>query len=294
MSLTDQLLRAAGAAPGLLRDARPVVVSFLRGQLTDDGGAVGRDGRTDIYYTAFALQGLAALGADWPRNRVQAHLDRFGGGDGLDLVHLAALARCRACVGPTGHDRAAQRELVRRIHDFRSADGGFARTPGQESGTVFECFLSWGAIQDTRTHAADPVQVAKCVQSCRSADGGYANSPGHERGTTAATAAAVAVLRDIGAPVDRAVGAWLLDRRGEKGGFLAAPRTPMPDLLSTAVALHALVRMNVHLDQIRQSTIEFVDTLWHPEGGFFAHWGDDALDCEYTFYGLLALGHLAQ
>ena len=28
-------------------------------------------------------------------------------------------------------------------------------------------------------------------------------------------------------------------------------------------------------------------------GGFHGNWSDDYLDCEYTFYGLLALGHLS-
>jgi hypothetical protein len=36
-----------------------------------------------------------------------------------------------------------------------------------------------------------------------------------------------------------------------------------------------------------------VDTLWSAEGGFHGHWADDHLDAEYTFYGLLALGHLS-
>ena len=287
------MLRAAGAAPALLRDARQVAVSFLLRQFTDDGGARGRHGCSDIYYTVFALQGLVALRAEYPRSRVLAYLRRFGGGEGLDLVHLACLARCRACVGPTGHDRPVERELLRRIEGFRSADGGFARAPGREQGTVYETFLSWGALEDVKARPSDPVQAARCVESCRSADGGYANAPGHEVGTTASSAAAVAVLRDIGAPVERSVAAWLLDRCGPDGGFRASPLAPAPDLLSTAVALHALARMNVPLDQIRQAGIEFVDSLWHPEGGFFGHWGDDAIDCEYSFYGLLALGHLS-
>ena len=37
----------------------------------------------------------------------------------------------------------------------------------------------------------------------------------------------------------------------------------------------------------------FLDSLWDARGGFHGHWADDHLDAEYTFYGLLALGHLS-
>ena len=74
---------------------------------------------------------------------------------------------------------------------------------------------------------------------------------------------------------------------------MAAPNAPMPDLLSTATALHALAGMQVSCERVKESCLDFVDTLWTNEGAFHGHWGDDHLDCEYTFYGLLALGHLS-
>jgi hypothetical protein len=44
---------------------------------------------------------------------------------------------------------------------------------------------------------------------------------------------------------------------------------------------------------LRERSLDFIDTLWSAEGGFHGHWADDHLDAEYTFYGLLALGHLS-
>ena len=44
---------------------------------------------------------------------------------------------------------------------------------------------------------------------------------------------------------------------------------------------------------IREKCLDFIDTLWMNEGGFCGSWLDQALDCEYTYYGLLALGHLS-
>jgi hypothetical protein len=51
--------------------------------------------------------------------------------------------------------------------------------------------------------------------------------------------------------------------------------------------------MQVSFAAHKDALLDFVDTLWSADGGFHGHWADDALDVEYTYYGLLALGHLA-
>jgi len=84
---------------------------------------------------------------------------------------------------------------------------------------------------------------------------------------------------------------WLLARRHPAGGFVAAPDTPLPDLLSTAVALHALDDLEIPWRQWRETTLDFIDSLWTAEGAFHGSWADDQPDAEYTFYGLVALGH---
>ena len=71
------------------------------------------------------------------------------------------------------------------------------------------------------------------------------------------------------------------------------PTAPIPDLLSTATTLHALARLGKPLDDIKEPCLDFVDTLWTNHGSFYGHWADDQLDSEYTYYGLLALGHLS-
>ena len=43
----------------------------------------------------------------------------------------------------------------------------------------------------------------------------------------------------------------------------------------------------------KDSILDFIDSLWTAAGGFHGTWDDDDLDIEYTYYGLLALGHLA-
>ena len=67
----------------------------------------------------------------------------------------------------------------------------------------------------------------------------------------------------------------------------------MPDLLSTATSLHALAGLQVSFARVKEKCLDFIDTLWSNRGGFVGTWADDTLDCEYTYYALLALGHLS-
>jgi prenyltransferase beta subunit len=87
---------------------------------------------------------------------------------------------------------------------------------------------------------------------------------------------------------------WLLKRISPEGGFLAMPKAPVADLLSTATALHALSLIGVDIANLQEQCLDFVDTLWDGKGGFCGSAVDRTCDCEYTFYGLLALGHLSE
>jgi hypothetical protein len=103
----------------------------------------------------------------------------------------------------------------------------------------------------------------------------------------------VTLLRNLSIPINDSVGDWLLARCHPEGGFRAAPNAPLPDLLSTATALHALAGLQISFGSVKERCLDYIDTLWTNEGGFHGHWADESLDCEYTFYGLLALGHLS-
>lgn len=84
----------------------------------------------------------------------------------------------------------------------------------------------------------------------------------------------------------------LIGRYHESGGFRATLSSPLPDLLSTSVALYALNFANVNVNLYKPSCFEFVNMLYE-QGGFVATALDKEPDMEYTFYGLLALGALA-
>lgn len=296
------MLQVARLSPKQLGEARDLVQHFLLEQRHPDGGFQDRSGDPDLYYTVFGLEGLVALQAEPPVDALAAYLRKFGAGEGLDFVHLACLARVWATVSGSGFgvggsnglkpDDATRDAIAARLETFRSADGGYAQTPGEERGTIYAAFLAMGAYQDLQRDMPDAERLLPTIAALRAPDGGYANFPGMDVGLTSTTAAAVAIHRQLGQPIEGDPGGWLLARYHAQGGFVAAPEVPMPDLLSTATALHALAILHAPLAPLQEPCLDFIDTLWTNRGGFYGSWADDCVDCEYTYYGLLALGHL--
>ncbi|HVR82946.1 MAG TPA: prenyltransferase/squalene oxidase repeat-containing protein [Planctomycetota bacterium] len=266
------MLQVARLAPKLLQEAAEPVVGFLKEQFNDDGGARDRAGKSDLYYTVFALEGLMALQQELPVDRVQGYLSRFGGGDGLDFVHLTCLARCWAALG-----KGALTEDVSGPLALRILQGG--------NDSVYHQFLKFGALEDLGAATDDPGAATAQILELQSPDGSF-------MGTTPTTAGAVTLLHHLGSDVPRNAIDWLYGRARPQGGFFPAPDSPVPDLLSTATALHALTAAHAPLGALRDPMLDFVDTLWTGKG-FCGSWADDAVDSEYTYYALLSLGHLS-
>lgn len=88
---------------------------------------------------------------------------------------------------------------------------------------------------------------------------------------------------------DKALLHRLLAVQHESGGFLAHEGAPMPDLLSTAVAMFALSRHHV---SPKYDVHPFIEAHWLEDGSFAATLLDEYGDVEYVFYGLLVLGSI--
>jgi prenyltransferase beta subunit len=287
------MLQVARLAPRLLGESSELVRTFLLGQLQPDGGFPDRGGTSDLYYTVFGLESLVALQADIPADGVRPFLSRYGTGESLDFVHLTCLARCWATLPGPRLNPDAVATLLGRLEHFRSADGGYHPRPGAPHGTAYHAFLAVGAYQDLGSVMPRADDLRKSLQSLHAEGGGFANDPLTGAAATPATAAAVMALRHLDAPVPDGTAAWLLARFHADGGFLATPSAPMPDLLSTATALHALAALHASVGPITERCLDFIDTLWTSRGAFYGTWADEQPDCEYTYYGLLALGHLS-
>ena len=115
--------------------------------------------------------------------------------------------------------------------------------------------------------------------------------------TLTAVCCVLAMQHQTGGTLDTSLISWLKERQDETGGFRSSEVAPVPDLLSTAVALFTLWligerlrvgerRSGIHL----HSASRFIEAHWLDIGSFAPTLLDEYSDVEYLFYGLLALG----
>ena len=294
MSLRLEMLQVARLAPAILGvEAVGLIREFVTSHHNEDGGFSDRDGESDLYYTSFAIDVLTAIQADLPEEGLRQFLDaRAQGLADLDFVHLCCLARCYSALSspPTAGLMAP---VFAAIEEYRTADGGYNQATGLDTGSTYACFLAYGAYSDHRLSLPDEAGVASCLDSLRTPDGAWANDTMIPVPNIPATAAAITLCRNLRLPIPDETPGWILNSFHPGGGFVPFPMAPLPDLLSTAVALHALDGLQVEFGEKKEALLDFVDSLWTASGGFHGSWEDDDLDIEYTYYGLLALGHLA-
>lgn len=292
MTIRKDMLKAAARAAHLLDESTDKVISFIGNQICDDGGFKSRAGKSDLYYSVFGIEAALSLGVEIPAQQIADYLRQFSDGSSLDLVHLASLIRCWADIEQFSDnklDSDTRIKLAGNLDGFRKADGGY--------GTVYGCFLGVGACQDLEVELPDTGAIADCLKSLQTEDGAYSNESGRQTGSTPATAAALVVQHYLDIADNDEAAQWLLNQFDPRGGFVVNPvlgQIGIPDLLSTATALHALSLLGISTDNIKQKCLDFLDSLWSEQGGFCGSVFDRTVDCEYTYYGLLALGHLSE
>jgi len=106
--------------------------------------------------------------------------------------------------------------------------------------------------------------------------------------TTNAVCCLLAMQYQTNRLLDSNLLSWLQARQDETGGFHATDEAPIPDLLSTAVALFTLRLVGAEA----HDATNFIHAHWLDNGGFAPTILDDYSDVEYVFYGLLALGSI--
>lgn len=287
------MLQVARLAPKMLGESTPLVIDFVQSQRDADGGFWNRSGQCDLYYTTFGIAGLMALQQPLPVVPLANYLSSFEHGDSLQLVDLSCLARCWASLPLAQGEAEFAARVMEHLKRFRTDDGMYHVSDHETSGSIYGCFLALGIAQDLNVPLPGAERMLKGLEGLRASDGGFANSPELPMGLVPPTAAAIALCRHLGAPAPAGAREWLLSCWHRDGGFRAGEGAVLPDLLSTATALHALASLHVDFTPFREACLDFVDTLWTARGGFYGTWEDDTLDLEYTYYGLLSLGHLS-
>lgn len=300
-TLTERL------ADGLTRlpeEVRHPHRAYLRAAQNSDGGFSGREGGSDLYYTAFALRGLSVLDALTPEIGAQTAgflrqcLDQPA--SVIDLFSL--LYACLLVQASGGPDVLADSptDWPQRVADtlatFRTSDGGYAQAVGSASGSTYHTFLVGLCFQllgQPLPHAED---VLRFVRSRHREDGGFVELTPMRRGGTNPTAAAVGIfhLLERAADIPASVADFLAPMPSLEGGFRANARAPAADLLSTFTGTWTLEQLDARDRIDRVAVLRYARFLQLPSGGFLGGLWDDRPDVEYTFYGLGTLALLGE
>ncbi len=288
------MLQVARLAPSILgEEATELIREFIMSQQAENGGFADRGEEADLYYTSFAIDALTAIQAGLPEDSLRGFLDQhLKNLDDLDFVHLCCLARCFSSLSEKP-DTKMLAPVFERIETYRCPDGGYNQADDNETGSAYASFLAYGAYSDHQLELPNTEGVAHSLSQLLTPTGAWANDVELPVPNIPATAAAITLSRNLRLPIPDETVPWILSCLHPTGGFVPFPMAPLPDLLTTAVALHALDGLQIDFENRKEGLLDFVDSLWTADGGFHGSWEDDDLDIEYTYYGLLALGHLA-
>ena len=276
---------------------------FLSAQHSD-GGFRGRDETSDLYYTGFAVRSLALLDrldtstAQRVANYLQIQLDGSAHiVDLFSLVFAAQLLEMAAGVDAmAGQPDDWRGRVAQLIESLRRDDGGYAKGATGAASSTYYSFLSVLTLELLQCPTPEPEKLVKFILSQRRDDGGFVEIRPMRRSGVNPTAAAVGLLRVLDqqavADVREEVLDFLCEQQSDEGGLKANTQIPIADLLSTFTGLLTLADLNA-ADEIDLPAVEkFAKSVEQPTGGFLAAAWDEAVDVEYSFYGIGTLGLL--
>ena len=272
--------------------SREAVASYVQSQEVETGGFRNKAGDADLYYTFFGLMCALLLDVKVRVKQHQKFLRRFNRKQ-LDLPHFVAFVQItrilRAFSLPEFLHRWGILLALRFIpfgvvRDLNRLMGDRERVPMNDPHAPYSMFLAKMIVGAEKN---DIRWYREQMPEYHISSGGWSNIRGGSTPSLNATVSAMMVLRQMGQGVDLRTIGWLKAQQHPSGGFVAAPGAPVPDLLSTSTALLAL---NAYNNTFRYPVKEFIQAHWRDNGGFAGTFADEATDCEYTLYGLLALG----
>jgi geranylgeranyl transferase type-2 subunit beta len=303
--LQDLTARLTDGVARLPADCRSRHIAYLCARQNSDGGFSGRDGGSDLYYTGFALRGLAVLDGLTPEVccravpflrqslQIQASVvDLFSLLYACLLVQVGSGVDVLADSPPDWPDRVAAA-----LETFRTRDGGYAKNAGAASGSTYHTFLVGLCYQLLGPPLPHPESMVRFVLSRRRDDGGFVEIAPMRRSGTNPTAGAVGALQLLQAEIAPEVREGAIDFLARmpslEGGLRANDRAPLADLLSTFTGTWTLAQLDA-LDRIdTRAALEYARSLEQAGGGFHGGLWDEGADVEYTFYGLGVLALLS-
>lgn len=293
-------------------EGRAEVIGFVMAEQNPDGGFKDRAGRSDLYYSLFGMMILRAAEkaiSNHPETKTgiwrsskainhgselrnkQEEKDSVSGKIVDAIKQLKGFAKNNAAAKVPGFiERCClvllQKELrskrFSRLKSFLSLARSFwkERSSINMSYRSFVLFLTIDAVL--------PVTgvIRRSVRRILTGTSVDEQSPCSE-------VAAKVFMRKMMNQKDSVEEELLVSYTCSSGGFKAFLHLYHPDMLSTAVALYALNHAGADLRLLRPSCLDFIQSNYSG-GAFLSGDGDTTADVEYTFYGLLAIGVLAQ
>lgn len=281
---------------------REEVLQFIHANQNADGGFRDRGGRSDLYYSLFGMMLLRAAGSREPgtgnmekgegrkEKRANLALEPHSKLITLSIFKLKQFAGKQKPAEVSGFiERCClvllQKELkVNRYSRFQSL-WSLARAFIKERHSInlsYRSFVLFLTINGVFPFPSIFKAVLRKILTQTAVD---QQSPCSE---VAAEVFLVKLLNYDGSEEQELLTTFAL----ESGGFKAFAHLDNADMLSTAVALFALTYAGHDVRLIMPSCLEFIQQNYY-EGAFLSGDGDQTADVEYTFYGLLALGVLA-
>ncbi len=242
---------------------------YVKSNLTDKGGFADKAGRADIYYTLFGYYLADALDMNEMIPSIKKYTEAMTRQNDLTGVNLYCATILSARLDC---DEQVMKSLRKRVR--KSINAGMDRQPAYGAFlNLLTCYYAedYRSLYLTRKHLSE--------------------LDSHTSLPCPVLAALLVLQQSFNKPAENLKNEVLSFSDG-KGGFKATHATPMPDLLSTAVALYALRFAGADLRGIKPDCLDFIDSMY-VDGGFGGNPIDRDPDIEYTFYGLLALGALA-
>src|SRR5437899_5162266 len=180
-------------AEGLSRlpvDFRQRHAAYLATSQNADGGFSGREGDSDLYYTGFALRGLAVLDALTPEicNRAADFLrlrltQQASVVDFFSLLYSCALVQIGG--GPdvlAASPKDWTDRVAATVQTFRTPDGGHGKWVGDRADRTYHPFFVILCYQFLGRDLADAKKLKAFIDSRRREDGGFVEVAPMRRG----------------------------------------------------------------------------------------------------------------
>jgi geranylgeranyl transferase type-2 subunit beta len=301
LRLANRLQQGLARLDGARRERHRM---FILSRQQANGGFAGREGDSDLYYTGFAVRGLAILGgltADECRSIggfLRGHdPQRLSVIDLISWLYSALVVQASGGEDPlAGGPADWDDRIAATLESVRTADGGYAKSREGAAGSTYHSFLTVLTYELLGKSVPRPNALVQFLYDRQRDDGGFVEIAPMKRSGTNPTAAAVALLKLFGAfdnELRDDVRDFLREVLGAEGGFQANTRIPFADGLSTFTGLLTAqdigVEKMIDADKLEQFVAGWLE---FPTGGFRGASWDEQADVEYTFYGLGILGLL--